>query len=65
MATDHDCAVVLVEQHVDLALEVADDAAVLNRGSIVLRGSSADLARDPDRLEQAYFGVVFDRPVTR
>ena len=45
IASDHDCAVVLVEQHVDLALEVADDAAVLNRGSIVLRGSSADLAR--------------------
>jgi len=58
IASDHGCAVVLVEQHVGLALEVADDAAVLNRGSIVLRGSAVDLARDPDRLEQAYFGVV-------
>jgi branched-chain amino acid transport system ATP-binding protein len=65
IASDHDCAVVLVEQHVGLALEVADDAAVLNRGSIVLRGSSADLARDPGRLEQAYFGVDFNQPVTR
>jgi branched-chain amino acid transport system ATP-binding protein len=64
IASDHDCAVVLVEQHVGLALEVADDAAVLNRGSIVLRGSSADLARDPGRLEQAYFGVAFNQPVT-
>jgi branched-chain amino acid transport system ATP-binding protein len=58
IADDHQCAVVLVEQHVGLALQVADDAAVLNRGSIVLRGSAADLAGDPDRLEQAYFGIV-------
>jgi branched-chain amino acid transport system ATP-binding protein len=57
IADDHDCAVVLVEQHVDLALGVADDAAVLSRGSIVLRGTASELAADPARLEHAYFGV--------
>ena len=57
IATDRGCAVVLVEQHVGLALEVADRAAVLNRGSIVLEGSAAELAGDPNRLEQAYFGI--------
>jgi branched-chain amino acid transport system ATP-binding protein len=47
---------VLVEQHVSLALRVADEAAVLNRGAIVLRGAAAELGRDGDRLERAYFG---------
>jgi branched-chain amino acid transport system ATP-binding protein len=58
IADDRDCAVVLVEQHVGLALQVADEAAVLNRGSVVLRGTAAEVAGDPTRLEQAYFGVA-------
>ncbi|MFW0785785.1 ABC transporter ATP-binding protein [Gordonia sp. CPCC 206044] len=49
-------SVVLVEQHVRLALEVADDAIVLVHGDVTLRGSSAELRRHPDRLEAAYFG---------
>jgi branched-chain amino acid transport system ATP-binding protein len=56
IATDHDAAVVLVEQHVNLALRVADEAAVLNRGAIVLRGGADELGADGDRLERAYFG---------
>jgi branched-chain amino acid transport system ATP-binding protein len=56
IAADHGCAVVLVEQHVHLALEVADDAAVLNRGSIVLHGPARELADSADRVEQAYMG---------
>jgi branched-chain amino acid transport system ATP-binding protein len=58
IATDHDCAVLLVEQHVNLALEVADSASVLNRGSIVLRGGAQDLLADAERLEAAYFGAL-------
>jgi branched-chain amino acid transport system ATP-binding protein len=58
IATDHGCAVVLVEQHVNLALEVADSAAVLNRGSIVLRGPAGELRGEAERLEAAYFGAV-------
>ena len=49
--------VVLVEQHVQLALEVADVAMVLVHGEIVLRGSAADIASDPAGLEAAYLGV--------
>jgi branched-chain amino acid transport system ATP-binding protein len=56
IATDRQTAVVLVEQHVNLALKVADEAAVLNRGTIVLRGTAAELGEDGERLERAYFG---------
>ncbi len=58
IASDHGCAVVLVEQHVNLALEVADSATVLNRGTIVLRGPARQLKGEPQRLEAAYFGTV-------
>ena len=57
-ATQEGCAVLLVEQHVQLALTVADHAAVLNRGSIVLRGPSSELLADAPRLEAAYLGSV-------
>ncbi|MCU4186354.1 ABC transporter ATP-binding protein [Acidiferrimicrobium sp. IK] len=50
--------VVLVEQHIHLALEVADQVMVLVHGHPVLRGSAADLAADPGRLESAYLGEV-------
>jgi len=43
-------AVVLVEQHAKLALEVTQNALVLNRGRIAYSGPSADLLADPQRL---------------
>ncbi|GAA4009047.1 MULTISPECIES: ABC transporter ATP-binding protein [Streptomyces] len=49
-------AVVLVEQHVRLALEVADRAVVLVHGETALSGSAARLAADPGLLERAYLG---------
>ena len=58
IATDHGAAIMLVEQHVKLALEVADEAAVLNRGTIVLRGGADELRRDGERIEHAYLGEV-------
>ena len=58
IATDHGAAVVLVEQHVKLALDVADEAAVLNRGTIVLRGTAEGLRSDPRTLERAYLGEL-------
>jgi branched-chain amino acid transport system ATP-binding protein len=43
-------AVILVEQHAKIALQVTQNALVLNRGRIVYNGSSADLLADPDLL---------------
>jgi branched-chain amino acid transport system ATP-binding protein len=56
VATTTSCAVVFVEQYVSLALEVADSVTVLNRGNVILSGSAADLAAQPEQLEHAYFG---------
>ncbi len=56
VAADTGAVVVLVEQHVRLALEVADEAAILVHGEIALRGPAADLANDPERLRRAYLG---------
>lgn len=57
IATDHGCAVVIIEQHVGLALTAASQAAVLNRGHIVLRGPAAELVAHPEQLEGAYLGT--------
>jgi branched-chain amino acid transport system ATP-binding protein len=58
IASDHGTAIVLVEQHVKLALRVADEAAVLNRGAVVLRGGADELRDDGRRLERAYLGEL-------
>ncbi|ABH00035.1 ABC branched-chain amino acid transporter, ATPase component (plasmid) [Rhodococcus jostii RHA1] len=50
-------AVVLVEQHVHLALGIADRAAVLVHGSVALRESTATLRADPSLVERAYLGI--------
>jgi branched-chain amino acid transport system ATP-binding protein len=43
---------VLVEQHTDIALSLTEDAIVIERGRIVHRARSAELARDPDMAER-------------
>jgi branched-chain amino acid transport system ATP-binding protein len=58
IAHERGCAVLLVEQHVQLALSVADRAAVLNRGSIVLQGTASELLADQERLQAAYLGAL-------
>ena len=57
IADDTGAVVVLVEQHVRLALDVADRAMVLVHGAISLEGSAADLAADPAGLEAAYLSA--------
>ncbi len=57
IADEHDAVVVLVEQHVGLALEIADRALVLVHGSVSLDRPAAELRADPQRLEAAYFGA--------
>ena len=56
VAADTDASVVLVEQHVGLALEVADEATVLVHGEVRMSGRADDLASDMASLEAAYLG---------
>jgi branched-chain amino acid transport system ATP-binding protein len=56
IADSSNAVVVLVEQHVQLALEVADRALVLVHGEVVISGAAAELSADPQRLENAYLG---------
>jgi branched-chain amino acid transport system ATP-binding protein len=56
IADETGVVVVLVEQHVRLALEVADEAIVLVHGDVVLQGPAHELAADPAALEAAYLG---------
>jgi branched-chain amino acid transport system ATP-binding protein len=51
-------AVVLVEQHVDLALDVADRAYFLERGSVRFAGPAADLRGRTDLLRAVFFAGV-------
>lgn len=48
--------IVLVEQKVDLALEFARDAMILDRGKVVYRGSCAELRAD-EAAQQAFLSV--------
>src|SRR5688572_9205074 len=45
-------AVILVEQHTSIALALTQDAVVIERGRIVHRARSAELARDPAMAER-------------
>jgi len=63
VADDSGAAVVLVEQHVQLALEIADRAAVLVHGDVVRSGAAADLRQDGAGLEAAYLGGAAEPPV--
>jgi len=47
---EDDLALLLVEQHAQLALELAPEAIVLDRGLIVFAGASRQLLDDPSRL---------------
>jgi branched-chain amino acid transport system ATP-binding protein len=52
IAAESGMALILVEQHARLALEIAADAIVLDRGRIVHRGPSSELLSDPARLHR-------------
>ena len=49
--------ILLAEQSIELALEVADFATVLQVGKSVLSGKASDLANDP-QVQRAYLGVT-------
>ena len=50
---EDELALLLVEQHARLALELAQTAIVLDRGAIVFSGTSRELLDAPDRLDEA------------
>jgi len=50
LVADHSLAIILVEQHAKLALQVTQAALVLNRGRVSYSGPSAELLADPQRL---------------
>ena len=56
IADEKRTAVILVEQHVHMALQVADRAIVLAHGDVVLERSAAELRRDPHLLTESYLG---------
>jgi branched-chain amino acid transport system ATP-binding protein len=56
VARDTRAGVVLVEQHVRLALGIADRAIVLVHGTTALTDDASTLAGDVARLEHAYLG---------
>jgi branched-chain amino acid transport system ATP-binding protein len=56
VADDTGAACVIVEQHVMLALEIADTAMVLAHGDVALHGDAKELAGNEDRIERAYLG---------
>jgi len=51
---DERASVIMVEQHVQLALEVADEAMVMVHGSVVLSGSAESYRNNTSVVESAY-----------
>lgn len=53
---DRGVSVLMVEQHLEMALESADYAYILERGSIVAEGTSSELEADA-RVQEAYLSL--------
>jgi branched-chain amino acid transport system ATP-binding protein len=58
-ANERGVGVLLVEQHVRQALQVADRVYVMERGRIVLSGTSSEVIGQLDKIEAAYLAEGF------
>jgi branched-chain amino acid transport system ATP-binding protein len=56
LADETGLAVLLVEQHLSLALEIADHAVVLHKGAAAIRGTRAELQERRHEIESSYMG---------
>jgi branched-chain amino acid transport system ATP-binding protein len=56
MVAEEGMAVILIEQHAELALSLTRDAVIMERGAIVHRAASAELLRDSATLDR-YIGL--------
>ncbi len=65
IADETGTAMVLVEQHVSLVLQVADHGAVLSGGRVVASGTADELQAARATLEAGYLGDVADPGATR
>jgi branched-chain amino acid transport system ATP-binding protein len=60
VAHRHGTAVVLVEQHAEMALGMARAALVLSHGRLAVSGDAADVLAHPEVLESSYLGEFHD-----
>ena len=61
-ATGNGTGVLLVEQHVQLALKIADRGYILSHGNLAASGTAEDLRNDSTLLAASYFGGATGPP---